>query len=321
MSAKPAVERAPWPKRIWAPAIIHYATSLSPSEVLSRLANQSSRFDVPGDGNLSKIGFRFELTPRGFKLHKVAGRFLSSPPRPIAVLDAKTVGTAAGTSIDGAVRLPYPYLVMFGVLWAATLATALLPDNEIFIAALVLWGFFGSLFTLAERVDAGRSVASFVKQLDTALEPRNSMSGVPAPISSALATPASDVLLFRTRFQAALFLGGLTAFWCGFLLLNLMLIAMGPTPGHSRQLGAEEIPVIFLMVGGGLALVVSERRLSMRMTNRSIPGMWAQMRMLMPSTLAEAARTLGLNGRLVAAALYTVLLVGIVVFFTSVVGQ
>jgi hypothetical protein len=321
VSAKEEVERAPWPKRIWAPAIIHYATSVSPSEVLDRLAKQGSGFDAPRDGNLSKIGFRFELTTRGFKLHKVGGRFLSSPPRPIAVLDAETVDTGAGTSIEGAVRLPYPYLVMFGGLWAATLSTALLPDNGMFVAALVLWGFFGSLFTLAERVDVGRSVTSFVKQLDTALDARNSMSGVAAPISSTLATQASGGQLFRTRFQAALFLGGLTAFWGSFLLLNLMLTAMGPSASHSRQLGAEEIPVIFLMVGGGLALVVSERSLSMRMTNRSIPGMWAQMRMLMPSTLAEAARTLGLNGRLVAAALYSVLLVGIAVFFTSVVGH
>lgn len=321
MTANAQVQRAPWPRRLWAPAIINYLTSLTPSEVLDRLGNQSTGFDAPRDGNLSKIGFRLELSARGFRLHKVAGRFLSSPPRPVAVLDAETVDTGAGTRIEGVVRLPYPYLVMFCVLWAATLGTALLPDKGMFIAALVLWGFFGSLFTLAERVDAGRSVASFVKQLDTALDARNSMSRVPTPISSNLPTEASGGRLFRTRFQAALFLGGLTAFWCSFLLLNLMLTAIGPNAGHSRQLGAEEIPVIFLMVGSGLALVVSERNLSMSMTNRSIPGMRAQMRMLMPSTLAEAARTLGLNGRLVAAALYSVLLVGIAVFFTSVVGH
>jgi hypothetical protein len=100
-----------------------------------------------------------------------------------------------------------------------------------------------------------------------------------------------------------------------------MLIAMGPSLGHSKQLGPEEIPVILLMVAGGIALAVSERTLSMRTTNRSMPGMWAQMRMLMPSTMIEAARTLGLNGRVVAAGLYTVLVVGMAVFFTSVVGH
>jgi hypothetical protein len=45
--------------------------------------------------------------------------------------------------------------------------------------------------------------------------------------------------------------------------------------------------------------------------------MWTQMRMLMPSTMAEAARMLGLNGRLVVAGLYSVLVVGAVVFLTS----
>jgi hypothetical protein len=293
--------------------VIGYPTRFTPLEVLDRLANESTGFDAPRDGNLSKIGFRFELTPRGFKLHKVAGRFLSSPPRPIAVLDAEMVETGAGTRIEGVVRLPYPYLVMFCVLWAATLATALLPDNGMFIAALILWGFFGSLFTLAERIDAGRSIDGFVKQLDRALDPRSSLGA--APTSSPLGAAASPERLFRSRFQAGLFLGGIAAFWGGFLLMNVMLI--GTTPGRLRPVGPAEVAPIVLIFAGGIALVVSQRSLSMRMTNRSIPGMWTQMRMLMPSTMAEAARMLGLNGRLIVAGLYSVLVVGAVVFFTS----
>jgi hypothetical protein len=112
-----------------------------------------------------------------------------------------------------------------------------------------------------------------------------------------------------------LFLGGIAAFWGGFLLLNLMWI--GTTPGRLRLVGPAEVAPLVLVFGGGIALVVSQRSLSMRMTNRSIPGMWTQMRMLMPSTMAEAARMLGLNGRLVVAGLYSVLVVGAVVFLTS----
>ena len=320
MTAEAPVQRVPWPSRLWAPALIHYATGLSPGEVLDRLANQSSGFDAPREGNLSKIGFRLELTPRGFKLFKIAGRFLSSPPRPIAVLDAEAVDTGAGTRIEGVVRLPYPYLVMFCVLWAATLATALLPDKGMFIAALVLWGFFGSLFTIAERIDAGRSVGSFIKQLDAALDVRNSVSDVPQRTSSNPGQAFGEQL-FRTRFQAGLFLVGLTAFWGGFLLLNLMLMVMGSSAGHIRNVGAAEVAILALIFGGGIALLLSERALSVRMTNRSVPGLWTMMRMVMPATLAEAARMLGLNGRLIAGGLYVVLLVGIAAFLTSLLGR
>ena len=41
------------------------------------------------------------------------------------------------------------------------------------------------------------------------------------------------------------------------------------------------------------------------------------MRTIMPATLAEAARKLGLNGTVVAAALYAVLVAGIVTFFSA----
>jgi len=159
------------------------------------------------------------------------------------------------------VRLPYPYLVMFCVLWAATLATALLPEKGMFIAALVLWGFFGSLFTIAERIDAGRSVGSFIKQLDAALDVRNSVSDVPQRTSSNPGQAFGEQL-FRTRFQAGLFLVGLTALWGGFLLLNLMLMVMGSSAGHIRNVGAAEVAILALIFGGGIALLLSERALS-----------------------------------------------------------
>ena len=87
--------------------------------------------------------------------------------------------------------MPYPYLAMFCIFWLATIGSGLFPDKGMFAAALVVWGGFGSLFTLAQRADAGRSVS----------------------ISS--------------RLQAALFLGGLTAFWGGFLVIQLMHAAAG----------------------------------------------------------------------------------------------
>lgn len=105
------VERTPWPRRLWAPARIRYATSLSPDEIVARLADQSQGCAAPRHGNLSKIGYRTGVTLRGFKLFKVAGRFLGNPPRTIAVLDATTSQTGAGTVINGEVRLPYPYLL------------------------------------------------------------------------------------------------------------------------------------------------------------------------------------------------------------------
>src|SRR5438093_5111679 len=58
---------------------------------------------------------------------------------------------------------------MFCIVWLATIGTTLLPAKGMFVAALILWGGFGSLFTLAQRADAGRSVSTFVSTLQTAL--------------------------------------------------------------------------------------------------------------------------------------------------------
>jgi hypothetical protein len=49
--------------------------------------------------------------------------------------------------------------------------------------------------------------------------------------------------------------------------------------------------------------------------------MGSMIRTLLPTTLGDAARTLGLNGAMVAGALYTVLLVGILTFFTALIRR
>ncbi len=309
-------QSSPWPRRLWAPARVRYATSLSPDDIVARLTNQSQGYAAPRDGNLSKIGYRTELTPRGFKLFKVAGRFLGNPPRIIAVLDATTSETGAGTVISGEVRLPYPYLTMFCVLWVATIGTALLPTKGMFVAALILWGGFGSLFVLAQRADAGRSVLTFVSTLQTALGPPLAISLPDVGIPTAPNPPLQLVspTLFRSRMQAGIFLGGITAFWGGFLLIGLMR-TLGGHAAPAGPMGPAEVAVFVLMVIGGLVAMTAQRGLLARTTEGTVPTFGTMMRMVMPGTLSDAARKLGFNGPVVAGALYLVLAVGIATFF------
>jgi hypothetical protein len=313
------VNRTPWPRRLWAPARIRFAASLNPDEIVARLADQSQGYAAPRDRNLSKIGYRIEVTPRGFKLFKVAGRFLGNPPRTIAVLDATTSQTGAGTVINGEVRLPYPYLTMFCIFWLATIGTSLFPDKGMFVAALVLWGGFGSLFTLAQRADAGRSVSTFVDRLETALGAPTTISFPDVQIPTAPNLPPQLVPppLFSSRLQAGIFLGGLTAFWGGFLVLGLMQATVAGHSDHHGPTGPAEIAVFALILVGGLLATIAQRGLLVRMTDTTTPTFGMMMRMVMPSTLSDAARKLGLNGRVVAGALYLVLLVGMVTFFSS----
>jgi len=304
---------------LWAPARIRYATSLSPDEIVARLADQSHGYTAPRDGSLSKIGYRMEVTPRGFKMFKVAGRFLGNPPRTIALLDATTVQTGAGTVINGEVRLPYPYLTMFCILWLATIGSSLMPDKGMFFAALILWGGFGSLFALAQRVDAGRSVSRFTDTLETALGapvtisiPDVGMPTAPNPPRQFIPPP-----LFRSRVQAGVFLAGITAFWGGNLIVALMERTAGGDLGHDGQLAPAELAVVVLMFAGGLLAITAQRGLLARMTDRTVPTFGTLMRTVMPATLSEAARKLGLNGAVVAGALYAVLVAGIVTFFST----
>jgi hypothetical protein len=304
---------------LWAPARIRFATSLNPDEIVARLADQSQGYAAPRDRNLSKIGYRIEVTPRGFKLFKVAGRLLGNPPRTIAVLDATTSQAGAGTVINGEVRLPYPYLTMFCIFWLATIGSSLFPDKGMFVAALVLWGGFGSLFTLAQRADAGRSVSTFADRLETALGAPMTISFPDIQIPTAPKLPPQLVPppLFSSRLQAGIFLGGLTAFWGGFLVLGLMQATLDGHSGHDGPTGPAEIAVFALILVGGLLATVAQRGLLMRMTHTTTLNAGTMMRMVMPSTLSDAARKLGLNGPMVAGALYLVLVVGIVTFFSS----
>jgi hypothetical protein len=68
---------------------------------------------------------------------------------------------------------------------------------------------------------------------------------------------------------------------------------------------------------GAIAVNIAHQILLKRMTGGSRHTMGSMIRTLLPSTLADAARTLGLNGAAVAGALYSVLLVGILTFFTA----
>ena len=304
---------------MWAPARIRYATSLSPDEIVARLADQSHGYTAPRDGRLSKIGYRMEVTPRGFKLFKVAGRFLGNPPRTMAVFDATTLQTGAGTVINGEVRLPYPSLTMFCMLWLATIGSFLIPDKGTFFAVLILWGGFGSLFTLAQRADAGRSVLRFADTLETALGapvtisiPDVGMPTAPNPPTQPIPPP-----LFRSRLQAGIFLAGIAAFWGGNLILALMERTAGGRLENDGQMAPAELALVVLMFAGGLVAITAQRGLLARMTDRTAPTFGTLMRTVMPATLSEAACKLGLNGAVVAAALYAVLVAGIVTFFST----
>jgi len=315
------VQRSPWPRRLWAPARIRYATSVSPDEIVARLGDQSQGYAAPRDRNLSKIGYRIEVTPRGFKLFKVAGRFLGNPPRTIAVLDATTSQTGTGTVINGEVRLPYPYLTMFCIFWFATIVSSLIPDKGMFVAALVLWGGFGSLFTLAQSVDAGRSVSTFADRLETALGAPLTIFppdvGIPPTAPNPPTPLAPPPPLFRSRVQAGIFLGGIIAFWGGNLLLALMQRTADGHLAHDGQMAPAELSVVVVMVAGGLVATTAQRSLLARMTDRTVPTFGTLMRTVMPATLIDAARKLGFNGPIVAGALYLVLVVGIVIFFSA----
>ena len=75
--------------------------------------------------------------------------------------------------------------------------------------------------------------------------------------------------------------------------------------------------IVLLMFAGGLLAITAQRGLLARMTERTVPTFGTLMRTVMPATLSEAARTLGLNGAVVAGALYAVLVAGLVTFFSA----
>lgn len=79
------------------------------------------------------------------------------------------------------------------------------------------------------------------------------------------------------------------------------------TPARIRYGTSFLVPTL---VGG---FVASRRRLLANTTDRTIPNLGTMIRTLMPATLSEAARKVGLNGPMVACVLYF-LIVGMVLF-------
>ena len=119
-----------------------------------------------------------------------------------------------------------------------------------------------------------------------------------------------------SRVQAGIFLAGIAAFWGGNLIVALMERTAHGHLGHGGQMAPAELAVVVLMFAGGLLAITAQRGLLARMTDRTVPTFGTLMRTVMPATLSEAARKLGLNGAVVAGALYVVLAAGILTFFS-----
>ena len=127
----------------------------------------------------------------------------------------------------------------------------------------------------------------------------------------------TDQPLFANRLHAAMFLLGLGAFWSGCLVLFVMEGAADPHLGRHAQLGPGEATAILVTTSGALVVSIAQQFLLRRMTGGSRTTMTALVRSILPSTLAEAARTIGLSGPIVAAVLFAVLLAGVLAFFSS----
>lgn len=124
--------------------------------------------------------------------------------------------------------------------------------------------------------------------------------------------------LFPNRLYAAAFLLGLAAFWCAFLALAMMMLNHDPHLGRRAELGPAEAAAILLLFAGGIALGAVQLLWMMRL-DRGRATMMSSLRVVLPSTIAGAARTLGLNGPVVAGVLYAVLLAGVVTFLGALV--
>ena len=126
--------------------------------------------------------------------------------------------------------------------------------------------------------------------------------------------------LFASRLHAAAFLLGLATFWCGFLALALMLLSHDPHLGRRAELRPAEAVAIVLLFAGGIALGGVQLFWMMRL-DHGRATMMSSLRVILPSTIASAARTLGLNGPVVVAVLYTVLLAGVIAFFSGLLSR
>lgn len=305
-----------WPTRLWTPSKVRLTVPLDSSQLVARLTEAGRGMDAPRGRDLGKVGYRVERSGHGFKLFKL-GSILWYPPMPRAVLDATTSGTAGGSLIEARIRMPYPSVIMFCIFWLATAGTFLLPGGA-FIAALVLWGGFGSLFTLALRADVKRGGPLMVDWLASALASPVDATPTEMPVAAApgLGAPVPSELFPRRR-DAVMYLAGLAGFWGGFLPFGLLLASHDPRLARNARLGPVEAVVFAVLIGGGILAMISTLRLQRRMSEHSVPRLTTQLRMAMPATIAEAGASLGLNGRLVAGVLYAVLIVGMASFFAG----
>lgn len=123
--------------------------------------------------------------------------------------------------------------------------------------------------------------------------------------------------MFANRSHAAAFLIGLAAFWCAGLLMSVVQVTKDSNSGRHADAGTGEVAAILLASVGAILLIVAQLFNDRRVGGgRTVAGSY---RMILPSTLADAARTLGLNGPVTAGLLYAVLVAAIVVFVTALV--
>jgi hypothetical protein len=128
--------------------------------------------------------------------------------------------------------------------------------------------------------------------------------------------------MFPRRSDAALYLSGLGGFWISWGLTVAVALAQG---GRSRS--------PFILVGAALVLssygvlYLGLRRMEINIRGDKArpwprgPSMGTQLRGALPSTMSLAGRRLGFNGRLVAVALYSALVLDGVLFVLLIVAD
>jgi hypothetical protein len=124
---------------------------------------------------------------------------------------------------------------------------------------------------------------------------------------------------FPRRADAAWYLGGIAGFWGGVAAVLLTALAVG----HNTTSPIWIVPIVLVTVGV-VALQVGLRRLEYTMRGRA-PRAWpfGYLRMstmihgLLPRTMVAAGERLGLNGAVVAAALYVLLALDLVLLLTG----
>jgi hypothetical protein len=303
------VGTVPWPNRLWVTRRLRLRTALRGDQIISVLSSHSSGWE-PRHG-LSKHGYRVEGTARGFKLYRI-GATLWYPAMPEAVFDAVVSSDGEGATIEGDVRAPYPQVAMTGFMIAAGLILALVADGA-GIAALVLWGGFGSTIYLMYRFGSlPKAPARFAERLAQLTTAEGSL-GEPSPVAG----PADDGRapdLFPSRSGAAVYLASLLLFWGGFALISFSssMTAHHKATSHLDLVG---IAALAMMVTGAVLNQLMNTRIQRRLETTQVPKIRTFMTPFFPSTMRAAARTLGLNELMTVTLLYGTLMVAFVLFY------